>query len=156
MATPARMVLVVLAGVLTAAPSAIGAPDNPCEAGSGAKRALRRPTIDGCRETAPLSHAPEAALPAPRAAVPRDPERFRPTPPLVAADRRLLMQEIRQLEALFAATPTNSPDRPLILRRLAESYADLERRAAMDRIRAELEVERQRNAKASPPAPPRR
>lgn len=103
-----------------------------------------------------MSSAPEAALPAPRAVVPRDPERFRPTPPLVVADRRLLMQELRQLEALFAATPTTSPDRPLILRRLAESYADLERSAALDRIRAEVEVERQRNARPSPPAPQQR
>lgn len=50
------------------------------------------------------------------------------------------------MEALLAATPPRSPDRPLLLRRLAENYAELARRSSSERITAELEVERERKA----------
>jgi tetratricopeptide (TPR) repeat protein len=40
---------------------------------------------------------------------------------------RLLATELQGLESLFAATPTNSPDRPQLLRRLAEDYAEQRR-----------------------------
>jgi tetratricopeptide (TPR) repeat protein len=37
----------------------------------------------------------------------------------------LVRTEVKGLESLLAATPMNSPDRPQILRRLAESYVEL-------------------------------
>ena len=39
----------------------------------------------------------------------------------------LLLPEIQALEGLFAATPATSPDRPALVRRLAEEYAELAR-----------------------------
>lgn len=52
----------------------------------------------------------------------RDPRLGRP-----ARSRALIVVEVQALEQLFAATPTTAPDRPKIARRLAESYAELER-----------------------------
>jgi tetratricopeptide (TPR) repeat protein len=56
--------------------------------------------------------------------------------------RALLVVEIQQLEALFRATSVASRDRPLLLRRLAEDYVELEKAAGngppiVDRARKE-------------------
>lgn len=39
--------------------------------------------------------------------------------------RSLLVNELQNLEALFAATTANDPDRPALMRRLAEGYVEL-------------------------------
>jgi hypothetical protein len=62
---------------------------------------------------------------------------------------RLLMRELSRLEQLLAVTPRRSPERARIVRRLADGYAELERLAAVERIRAELNLEA---AKARAPA----
>jgi tetratricopeptide (TPR) repeat protein len=56
--------------------------------------------------------------------------------------RALLVVEIQQLESLLRASPTASRDRPMLLRRLAEDYVELERAAGngppiVDRARKE-------------------
>src|SRR5947207_1708009 len=45
---------------------------------------------------------------------------------LAARVRALLVTEIQGLESLYAATPKTSPDRPQLVRRLAEDYVELE------------------------------
>ncbi|HEY6727441.1 MAG TPA: hypothetical protein VI197_25575 [Polyangiaceae bacterium] len=55
---------------------------------------------------------------------------------------RLLMRELHRLERLLAVTPKRSPERARIVRRLADGYAELEQLAAVERIRAELNLER--------------
>lgn len=62
-------------------------------------------------------------------------------PRLEMARRTLLLQELRQLERVFAATPKNARDRPNILRRLAEGYAELEALSERERIERELLAE---------------
>lgn len=55
---------------------------------------------------------------------------------------RLLMRELNRLERLLSVTPKRSPERARIVRRLADGYAELEQLAAVERIRAELNLER--------------
>ena len=95
----------------------------------------------------PLTIAPVAPLPA--NAAPRPPAA--PDASLNARELRralaglrtnaLLIAEIQQLEALLASTSAGSPDRPGILRRLADSYVELEtvsfRKKIESRIRAD-------------------
>src|SRR6185295_8425818 len=52
---------------------------------------------------------------------------------LAARSRQLLVTEIQGLESLFASTPKNAPDRPKLLRRLAEGYVELESAAFRDK-----------------------
>jgi hypothetical protein len=70
-----------------------------------------------------------------------------------AGDRRsmtLLVQELKRLERLLQVTPKKSADRPLLLRRLAEGYAELAALAAREKAVAD---ERLRRAnRAQPPS----
>jgi tetratricopeptide (TPR) repeat protein len=52
--------------------------------------------------------------------------------------RALLISEIQGLESLYGTTPRNSPDRPQIMRRLAETYVELESAAFRDKTEAEI------------------
>src|SRR5262249_43932324 len=52
---------------------------------------------------------------------------------LQARSRQLLVTEIQGLESLFASTPKNAPDRPKLMRRLAEGYVELESAAFRDK-----------------------
>lgn len=56
--------------------------------------------------------------------------------------QRLLIQELDRLERLLRVTPKNSPERPGMIRRLAEGYAELEALAALDSLRAAAQAER--------------
>ncbi len=47
------------------------------------------------------------------------------------------MLELRRLEAVLASTPERSPDYPVMLRRLAEGYVELEMLAERERARAQ-------------------
>jgi tetratricopeptide (TPR) repeat protein len=58
-----------------------------------------------------------------------DPAIFRDDRRTPARARALLVVEIQQLESLFRVTSVTSPDRPLLLRRLAEDYVELQRAA---------------------------
>lgn len=57
---------------------------------------------------------------------------------LKARARALLITEIQGLERLFKQTKKNSPDRPQLLRRLAEGYVELEAAAVRDEIAEDL------------------
>lgn len=46
---------------------------------------------------------------------------------------QLLITELQSLEALFASVPPNAPDRPKIMRRLAEDYYELASRGGRDK-----------------------
>jgi hypothetical protein len=52
------------------------------------------------------------------------------------------MQELQQLETLLKATPKNAPERAALLKRLAETYAELAKRAELDREVARIRAER--------------
>ncbi|MFO0612294.1 MAG: tetratricopeptide repeat protein [Polyangiaceae bacterium] len=52
--------------------------------------------------------------------------------------QQLLITEIQNLEALFEDTKANSPDRPKLARRIAESYVELESYALHDQTEADV------------------
>lgn len=54
-------------------------------------------------------------------------------PPLEIQKKHLLIRELARLESVLRATPENSPDHPILLRRLAEGYAELEMLAERER-----------------------
>src|SRR5262245_47445807 len=60
---------------------------------------------------------------------------------LAARGRTLLITEIQGLESLFAATGKTSPDRPQLIRRLAEDYVELESAAFRDKTEAGIKLE---------------
>src|SRR5687768_12940426 len=64
-------------------------------------------------------------------------DNLRAPSPLDLRTRTLLVQEIARLESLLRATSKKSPDRPLLLRRLAEGYAELAALAARDKVIAD-------------------
>jgi TolA-binding protein len=83
-------------------------------------------------EIARASSSVEVAAPAPKApaavaVTPKEPGALslRDERRQVAKSRALLTVEVQSLESLFGATTTSSPDRPKLLRRLAESYVEL-------------------------------
>lgn len=75
---------------------------------------------------------------------PRDDRRIRSQ----ARANQLLVTEIQQLETLLADTPAAAPDRPGLLRRLADTYVELE--AATFRTRTELSVKIDAARKSAP------
>ncbi|MEZ4375993.1 MAG: hypothetical protein R3B07_34625 [Polyangiaceae bacterium] len=60
---------------------------------------------------------------------------------LQARGRALLITEIQGLERLFKRTGKRSPDRPQLIRRLAEAYVELESAANRDKIEAEVKAQ---------------
>ena len=60
---------------------------------------------------------------------------------------RLLMQELVRLERLLRVTPTRSPERARMVRRLADGYAELEQLAMIERLRAELRLHAQKGSR---------
>jgi hypothetical protein len=61
--------------------------------------------------------------------------------------RTLLIQELEGLERLLRVTPKKSPDRPRLLRRLAEGYAELAALAARDKTVADERLRRAKQAR---------
>src|SRR3954469_14418579 len=55
--------------------------------------------------------------------------------------RQLLVTEIQGLETLYASTPRTSPDRPKLMRRLAEGYVELESAAFRDKTEAGIKAD---------------
>lgn len=78
-------------------------------------------------------HAPAAEPPTkPREIAPQEPRHLArslrgPRALREVEERRLLLREIAQTDRLLAATPHDSPDRPRLMRRVAESYVELAR-----------------------------
>ena len=60
---------------------------------------------------------------------------------LAARGRQLLVTEIQGLESLFSSTPKNAPDRPKLMRRLAEGYVELESAAFRDKTENGIKAE---------------
>ncbi len=59
---------------------------------------------------------------------------------LKARGRALLITEIQGLERLFSRTSKTSPDRPQLIRRLAEAYVELESAANRDKVEADVKA----------------
>jgi TolA-binding protein len=60
---------------------------------------------------------------------------------LANKSRQLLITEIQGLERLYSSTPKNAPDRPKLLRRLAEGYVELESAAFRDKTEAGMRAD---------------
>jgi hypothetical protein len=134
----------VLCSVVGSSGVALGQGESKKNCGSG-----RRPGINGCVDAAPRARVKQE--PAKAASDPKPPapdQAMRPPPdertPAQVAERLLLMQELQQLEALLKATPKNAPERAALLKRLAETYAELAKRAEYDREVARVRAERER------------
>jgi len=65
-----------------------------------------------------------------------------------ARARALLITEITGLERLYNQTPKTSPDRPQLILRLAEAYAELEQAAQRDKIQADIKLQDAKKKKA--------
>jgi hypothetical protein len=108
----------------------------------------QRPSLSGCVDGSSNARARGAVGPETKAALKRVPkpdpalalERARPSA-RERASRRLLMGELLRLESVLRSMPLNAPDRPLVLRRLAEGYAELETLAERERARASAAAE---------------
>lgn len=92
-----------------------------------------QPLVVGTSAPVPIAVAPAekpvveestGVATSPLAVVARDPRLARAPRP-----RALVVTELAQLERLFAASTVGSPDRPNLLRRLAEDYGELARTA---------------------------
>ena len=120
-----------------------------------------RPTLSGCAELAQhakvgharsgKSKASQLRKPSITGDVLRRPEKA----PLERQSRKLLLGEIQRLEALLRVTHPKSPDRPQLVRRIAEDYAELAALAERDRIVAELRAEALKPDSAPSPTPSR-
>lgn len=66
-----------------------------------------------------------------------------------ARARALLITEIQGLERLYKQTPKKSPDRPQLILRLAEAYAELEQAAVRDKIQADIQLQDAKRKKSS-------
>ena len=66
---------------------------------------------------------------------------------LKARSRALLITEITGLERLYGSTRKKSPDRPQLVRRLAEGYVELETAANHDKTQAEIDADDAKKAK---------
>ena len=100
--------------------------DNPGAVPRAAEHARYAPSTAGPAEA--------SDNPVPRLiAAMRDPRRSRLQPRALA----LIVTEIQQLEALKSVTEPSSPDHPMLLRRLAEDYAELEIAGAPDARKVE-------------------
>jgi tetratricopeptide (TPR) repeat protein len=68
---------------------------------------------------------------------------------LQARSRALLITEIQGLERLYKSTPKKSPDRPQLVRRLAEGYVELESAAQRDKIASDIAAQDAKRKKQS-------
>lgn len=157
-------VLAILLGMVLGAPTVLGA------AGAGPKVAALSESCVSSQTIAEMNKCPKGpknfeahkragtafkTAPPPREAAKK--KNFEPKDPteamegsalrdtrktrLKARARALLITEIQGLERLYASTPKNSPDRPQLIRRLAEGYVELESAAQRDRIASEIKVQ---------------
>lgn len=114
-----------------------------CPGGSLAQSTAKKPAMSfksaptgvnlkkGDQQTKPGN--PQASM----SAAQRDERRNR----LAARAKALLITEIQGLESLFQSTPKSSPDRPKLMRRLAEGYVELESAAFRDKTEAGMKAD---------------
>src|SRR5207302_597385 len=125
------------------------------------------PTIDSLSSCAGLSSAPvksrrpvKLSVPQ-KSASPNDMTKA-PSPTTETASQirrrlssvrgtQLLVVEIQGLESLLSSTPKNSPDRPTLIRRLADSYVELESSAF--RTKTESRMKASQVGKGDPERP---
>jgi TolA-binding protein len=123
----APVALAVCLSLLTAACGSSGTPSLVTAPTTGAAAPIRT-ALPVAVDPPPPTEAPDESLrnaappPAFDPAIVRDPRR----PPRALA---LVVTETQQLESLSRATGATSPDRPLIERRIAENYVELEKAA---------------------------
>jgi hypothetical protein len=119
-----------------------------------------RPSIDGCIDGSARARVrsvrSETRTERPRAKLPAPDDKLRVLP---SAPRKLdqiryslLILELQRLEQVLNVTPRKAPDRPILLRRLAEGYSELAALAERARIRAEI----RETEPVSAPRPPHR
>jgi hypothetical protein len=122
----------------------------------------QRPSLSGCVDGSSRARArarvrPEAATTSaqPKPVPKPDPaltvERGK-VPPLEHQRKALLIRELNQLETMLSRTKDNSPDHLLIVRRLAEGYAELEAIAERERARAQAAADDLERAERARPA----
>jgi hypothetical protein len=75
--------------------------------------------------------------------------------PLEHQSRVFLMGELARLDALLKSTPANSPDYPVLLHRLGDGYAELERLAEQERAKAQAAADDAARADRAAPKPKR-
>lgn len=118
-------------GASTPSPAASASSPGPSPT-EAAPTATAEPSADAAAEpVAPADPQPPAVAttPAPEPSADpsaRDPRRIAKQ----QRPRSLLVPELAALERLYAATRKSSPDRPVLMRRLAEGYVELEYAAA--------------------------
>jgi hypothetical protein len=122
----------------------------------------KRPGISGCVDATPqlrLTETAAAKQPSPKPVPRPDPElsaeRAKPTP-LERQSRTLLTLELKRLEAMLKNTPERSPDFPIVLRRLADGYAELEALAERERAKAQAAADDAERAARDAPEPKRK
>jgi hypothetical protein len=116
-----------------------------CIDGSSQARIRKRPEAGRKAKTPPRVPKPDPALSIERAK----------TPPIEHRRKALLIRELQQLEAMLERTRENSPDELIILRRLADGYAELEAIAERDRARAQAAADDIARAERAAPRPTR-
>ncbi|MBK8998599.1 MAG: hypothetical protein IPM35_23000 [Myxococcales bacterium] len=106
-------------------PPAVAEPEPPLAAAEPEPPAVAEPEPPAAEAEPPSPEPPVAtaapALPA-ASATARDPRMAARRP----RARALLVAELQALERLHQATPKSAPDRPMLMRRLAEGYVELE------------------------------
>ena len=114
--------------------------------------------IDGSARAIVRSVRSETRTSGAKVPAPDDKLRTAPSAPRWLEDRSkaLLILELARLEKMLEVTPPKAPDRPILLRRLAEGFAELA--ALADRARVRAEIRAQHDAPASRPVsrPPRK
>lgn len=146
--------LALCAGLLSSA-SVLGQGESKKNCGPG-----RRPGINGCVDAAPRARSNTEAAKAPTNPKPPTPAQGMRLPPeertaTQTAEHTLFLQELARLENLLKLTPKDAPERAALLKRLAETYAELAKRAEHDREVARIRAERAAAEEKAKP-PPRR
>ncbi len=115
--------------------------------GTSLKTATKRTPL---KFKVPMADRPTTSKVSPKPADPTSVTKAVPRHDRVLRDlgRRLLMQEITNVTRLYKATPPDNPDRPRLMRRLADNYVELE--SAVFREQIEAQDAARRNQQRAP------
>lgn len=124
----------------------------------------QRPSLEGCVDGSHHAKVRVLQRQTKVASVPKPDVESGIEPPkakvLEFARRSLLLKELQQLENALRSTPANAPDRPAMIRRLAEGYAELaalsERQQLEEEMAAEKAARQERESSAAKPVKPSR
>lgn len=151
---PRSVACAVVLSILALGTTALGQSRRDCPFG-------QRPSISGCVDGGARATVRTVAAKTEsartREAVPTPEVKFDLEPvsrqALKWARHSLLLQELSQLERMLRSTPRNAPDRPVIIRRLAEGYAELAAWSDRQRVEEELKAEAAERRDANRKAP---